>query len=372
MLHVLEAVEGGTARHVVDVVRYVNGVQHHVAVPARRVGGLTDEAAARRMQDAGASVHFVAMTRSPVSAANARAIFELRRVVRDVGADIIHGHSSIGGVLARVVARSVRRPCVYTPNGVAPGRLAVAVERALARGTQRIIAVSASEADLLRGRRIATGPRVVVIPNGVEIEPADATPFDLRGRLQIAADAPLVGTVARLVPQKAPERFIAVASAVHRERPDAHFVLIGDGPLRATVDEAAASSGLDATFHRLPELPDAEGVLGQLDVFVSTSRFEGGPYSPLEAMRAATPVVLSDVVGNRDVVEHGRSGLLAPENAATAFAALVLELLGDDERRRSLGAAGRTYVRDRFDVVKSGRMLADVYGSLVAQPPGHL
>ena len=371
VLHVLEALEGGTARHLVDVVRAVDGFAHHVAVPSVRIGGLTDNQARARMGEAGATVHTVEMRRSPVTRRNARALLELRRLTSAIGADIVHGHSSIGGALARVVALTTRRRCVYTPNGVATGAGAVAIERALARCTTRIIAVSPSEAALLRERRIATEPRVVVIPNGIEI---DAPPpvISLRQRLDLPSAAPLVGTVARLVPQKAPERFVAMAAAVHRARRDVQFVLIGDGPLRSEVEHAVEAADLHPVFHHLPELPDASAALGELDVFVLVSRFEGGPYTPLEAMRAATAVVLSDVVGNRDVVEPGRSGVLVPEHDTDAMATAVVELLADDARRAELGAAGRARVRSQFDITNTGRMLADVYGSLVAQPPRHL
>ena len=324
------------------------------------------------MRDAGATVHTVEMRRSPVTRRNARALLELRRLTSEIGAEIVHGHSSIGGALARVAALTTRRPCVYTPNGVATGAGAIAIERALARCTTRIIAVSPSEAALLRERHIATEPRVVVIPNGIEIDATPPAPTTLRQRLDLPSGAPLVGTVARLVPQKAPERFVAMASAVHRARRDVQFVLIGDGPLRSDVERAVEVADLRAVFHHLLALPDASAVLGELDVFVLTSRFEGGPYTPLEAMRASTAVVLSDVVGNRDVVEPGRSGVLVPENDTDGMAKAVVELLVDDARRAELGRAGRERVRTAFDVMSTGRMLADVYGSLVAQPPRHL
>jgi glycosyltransferase involved in cell wall biosynthesis len=235
----------------------------------------------------------------------------------------------------------------------------------LARWTARIIAVSPSEADLLRDRRIASGARVVVIPNGIEVDVPSAD-ADLRSRIGVPADAPLVGTVARLVPQKAPERFVALAAALHHRRPDAHFVLIGDGVLRAEIDRAVAADGIASWFHRVAGVPDAATVAAELDVFVLTSRFEGGPYAPLEAMRAGTPVVLTDVVGNRDVVEHGISGFLVPEHPLDGLVRAVDDLLTDPARRAEIGAAGRARVRDRFDVRKTGGAVARVYGSLVA------
>lgn len=368
VLHVLEALEGGTARHVIDIVRHVGDVEHHVAIPSVRVGGVTDRLAPQRLRDAGATVHIVEMRRSPVTPANVRAVTDLRRLVRDARVDLVHGHSSIGGALARVVATTTGRPCVYTPNGLATARSAIVVERLLAHRTARIVAVSTSEAALLDRLRIASPPRVTVIPNGVAIDPpvdaANAT--DLRSLVGLAPDTPLVGTVARLVPQKAPERFVALAAEVHRRHRDAHFVLIGDGPQRHDIGRLVTAAGLDARLHLIPELPDAAATLGQLDVFVLASRFEGGPYAPLEAMRAATPVVLTDVVGNRDVVESGRSGFLVSEHDPAGLADRVLELLLDTDLRTAIGAAGARRVREQFDLGKAGPALRAVYGSLVA------
>jgi glycosyltransferase involved in cell wall biosynthesis len=368
VLHVLEALEGGTARHVIDVVTHVGDTEHHVAIPSVRVGGMTDRQAAQRLQDAGATVHVVEMRRSPVTLTNARAVNALRRLVRDARVDLVHGHSSIGGALARVVAFAARRPCVYTPNGLAPARAAIVLERLLARRTARIIAVSASEAALLEHLHVAPPEQVTVIPNGVAVDPpprSDAA-TNLRRLLGLAPATPLVGTVARLVPQKAPERFVALAADVHRRHRDAQFVLIGDGPQRDDITRLVTAADLDNWLHLIPEVPDAAATLGQLDVFVLASRFEGGPYAPLEAMRAGTPVVLTDVVGNRDVVEPGRSGFLVAEPDAAALAGTVLDLLLDPDLRTTVGRAGAERVRADFDVAKAGSALRAVYGSLVA------
>jgi len=367
VLHVLEALEGGTARHVLDVVRHVDGVDHHVAIPSARVGGVTDRQATPRLRDAGATVHVVEMRRTPVTATNARAAQTLRRLVQQARVDIVHGHSSIGGALARLVATTTRRPCVYTPNGLAPSGAAIRVERVLARRTDKIIAVSPSEAELLTRLRIGSSDRITVIPNGVTLDaPAPSNVPDLRPLLGIPAAAPLVGTVARLIPQKAPERFVALAADVHRRYGDTHFVLIGDGPQRDDVAHLVRAAALDDRLHLVAELPDAGAALGQLDVFVLASRFEGGPYAPLEAMRAGTPVVLTDVVGNRDVVEPGRSGFLVSEEDHGALADTVLDLLLDPDLRAAVGTAGTERVRAQFDLTKTGPALGAVYGSLVA------
>src|SRR5205814_4595687 len=129
------------------------------AVPTERVDGRTNAAAVPGMRGAGATVHIVEMRRSPLRLRNVGALLEVRQLIRSIDARIVHGHSSIGGALARIAALGTRRPCVYTPNGLATGAVPLRIERLLARRTARIIAASPSEAALLRERRIASGDR---------------------------------------------------------------------------------------------------------------------------------------------------------------------------------------------------------------------
>jgi glycosyltransferase involved in cell wall biosynthesis len=360
VLHVLEALEGGTARHLVDITSHAGGSRHHVVIPRRRVGGLTDATALPRLEAAGATVHHVAMRRTPWAPANAVALAAVRRVVHEVRPDVVHGHSSIGGLLARLATNPSARPVVYTANGLATAPVGVLAERALARRTTAFVATSPSEAEVARRLGLARHGRVVVIPNGIELEVPPAT-VDLRATLRIPADVPLVGSISRLVPQKAPEDLVAAWAAVAEARPDAHFVLIGGGSLEAEVEAAIDRHGLRGRLHRLEGLDGAGAALGQLDVFTLASRFEGGPYAPLEAMRAGTPVVLTDVVGSRDAVVDGESGRLVPPGDPAALARAVTALLEDPLERRRLGAAGRARVVDRFDVRAMAAALDDLY-----------
>ncbi len=116
-------------------------------------------------------------------------------------------------------------------------------------------------------------------------------------------------------------------------------MLIGDGPLRHDIEDLVKACGLAPVFHWLPELHDAAAYLHDLTVFALPSRFEGGPYSPLEAIRAGVPVVLSDVVGNRDVIEQRRSGLLVPPDDPGRLAEAILELLSDPPAAADLAHA---------------------------------
>lgn len=369
VLHVLEALEGGTARHLVDVVTHATATDHVVVIPDRRVGGLTDETARGRLEAAGAKVHVVDLRRSPWSPANLRALVRLRRIGQEVRPDVIHGHSSIGGLLARLVVRGHGPPVVYTANGVTDVRIGVAVERLLRRWTAAFVATSASEGALAARLGVADPTCIIVIPNGIDLDPPPA-PLDLRARCAVPDGAPLVGTIARLVPQKAPTDFVAACAVVAARHPSARFVAIGGGVLEEEFEAAVDAAGLRGRLTRIDSLPDAAGVLGQLDVFMLASRFEGGPYAPLEAMRASTPVVLTNVTGSTDAVEDGVSGRLVPAADPAALGTAVADLLDDPTGAARLGAAGRRRVEHSFDVRSMAAALEALYRGVVTSRVG--
>ena len=348
ILHVIEAIEAGVARHVTDVVCLVPA-EHEVLVPPVRTGGFTDHAAFEAMEAAGAHIHLTPMRRSVTSPRNLRAVITTRRLIGSRRPDVVHGHASVGGAVARLAAARTRSRCAYTPNGLLPSRGVIAAERLLARLTDALIAVSPSEAEQIQRLRVAPADRVTVIANGIDLDREPSPIMDLRKRLSVGEGVPLVGTVGRLAEQKAPEIFVRACGLIARAS-DARFVMIGDGPLRDTVADEVRAAGIGDRFLHVPGMLDASSVMSQLDVFALPSRYEAGPYAPLEAMRAGAPVVLTDVIGNRDTVVDGASGLLVHPDDPAALASAVSRILSDPglaERLRA-GAHERLAASLRF------------------------
>ena len=367
VLHVVEAIEGGLARHVAQVVRHVPA-EHHVALPSQRVGGFTDSTAVATMVAAGAHLHVTAMRRSPANVRNAAAVARVRALIRTVRPDLVHGHSSIGGAAARLAAVGTRVPRVYTPNGLLMTPGALAIERRLGRLTEAFVAVSETEAEVAERRALAPPDRIFVIPNGIELDDPGPPVVDLRTRLGIDDSTPLVGTVSRLAHQKAPEVFVRACGRVAAAFPDARFVLVGEGPLARLVTTEIAAAELDGRMLHLRGVHGAPTLMRQLDVFVLASRYEGGPYAPLEAMRVGTPVVVTDVIGSRDTVENGRSGLVVPRDDPDALADAVATLLAQPALRRSLAEGGRLRLAQRFDVRRMADQLGNLYQTLTTAP----
>ncbi len=371
VLHVLEAVAGGTLRHLVDILHTVKNVEHHVVLPPDHAhpeaGELSVNAiAAEEMLSAGATIHRIEMLRNPVHPKNAAGILRLRRLVDRLQPSLVHGHSSVGGAFARAAVWGTHVPDIYTPNGVARSRAILMVEKVLAHRTSRFVAVSASEGERALNLGLTSKERMVVIPNGIALGP-DTEDYDLRKELQLHADVPIVGTVSRLTHQKAPEDFVRICADVARTHPDVHFVLIGTGQLQRDLDTAVAQAGLSDRFHQIAFVRHASHAISQMNVFVLSSLFEGAAYAPLEAMQAGVPVVLTDVTGNMDTIEDGVSGLLFPFGDTVAMAEGVRTLLSDGATRQSLVNGALERVQSHFDRRQMGARLEGLYLEIALQ-----
>lgn len=310
------------------------------------------------------------------------ALGHLVRAFRSFRPHIVHTHAAKGGALGRIAARVARvGVTVHTFHGhvlrgyFSPPVSAAfrAIERALARRTTRIVALSPGQRDELLGMGIGRPDQVTVIPLGLELDPfldAQGRRGLLRRHLGLPHEARLIGIVARLVPIKDHATFLGAAARVAAADPAAHFVIAGDGPLREAVAGAARRAGLGDRVHFLGWWEDLPALYADLDVVALTSRNEGTPVCLLEAMAAGVPVVATAVGGVPDLVRQGETGLLVPPADPAALAAALTALLADPERRSRLGLGGRRAAYPAYDVKTLLARVEALYRELAAARPG--
>jgi glycosyltransferase involved in cell wall biosynthesis len=230
------------------------------------------------------------------------------------------------------------------------------LNRLLAPVTDAFVAVAGPHARYLAEHEGCPAARIEVIPNGVDVQrfrpgTADAS---LRAALGLPPNAPVAGIVAALRPEKQHELFLRAASSVHRQSPECRFLIVGDGPQRATLQTLAVDLGLAGVVHFLGTRDDIPKLLSLFDVFVLTSKMEANPVSVLEAMASGKPVVATRVGSVGETVLDGRTGYLVAPGSADEVAAKILELLGDPGRAKVMGQAGREEVVAHWSV---GRMV---------------
>lgn len=292
------------------------------------------------------------------------------RWLREERADVVHAHLPLAGVVARLAGRAAAVPVVYTEHNLQK-RYHLATRwanRLTWRLQRRVVAVSGEVAESIR-HHLGTRVPVTVVRNGIDTEGPAPTPAEvaaLRARWGIAADAPVVGTVAVLRRQKRLDLWLAAARRLRAERPACRFLIVGDGPLRGELEAEAQRLGIaEAVVFAGLQSPVASYVAA-CDVMMISSEFEGLPLALLEAMAAERAVVATRVGGIPEVVEDGTSGVLVPFGDPDALAAAAGALLVDPERRALLGAAARQRVGAEFGVARMARELESIYRQVAA------
>jgi glycosyltransferase involved in cell wall biosynthesis len=303
-------------------------------------------------------------SRSLLHLGDLRVAVALWRLV--AGYDVVHTHGSKAGVLGRVIARLRGVPAVvHTIHGFpvhdGMGRLErsllLALERAAARCADRIVCVCEANLAEALDLGIARRQQLRVVVSGVPSEQVRSGSGErVRSELGIPAEAPVVGTITRLMEQKAPLDFVAAARRVVTAAPGAHVVLVGDGPLRSQVVAAAADV---PRLHLLGFRADVPDLLAAMDVVAFSSLWEGLGRALTEAVLVGKPVVATAVNGVPDLVADGETGWLTRPGQPDELADRILDLLARPDRGAAMGAAGASRVAGRYDV-------ADMVGGLDA------
>jgi glycosyltransferase involved in cell wall biosynthesis len=298
-----------------------------------------------------------------------RALAGVVRQIRRFRPDIVETHTAKAGVIGRIAAALCRVPVVvhvyhghvlHGYFGAVPTRMFIRIERRLANHSSCLLAVSKQVRSDLLALGIGTRNRFEVMPLGLDLERfrvVDARRGDLRAELGIGA-VPLVGIVARLAPVKAHDLFLRAAARLKDRTPDVHFLVVGDGELRGTLEALASVLGLGGRVRFLGWRSDIERVYADLDLVVLSSRNEGSPIALIEAMAAGRNVVATCVGGVPDVVRHGETGVLVEPDDAEALARAMEDVLGSDPARRAAMAARAR--EDAFERFGLARLLSDV------------
>ncbi|MFW6193864.1 MAG: glycosyltransferase, partial [Gemmatimonadota bacterium] len=156
-------------------------------------------------------------------------------------------------------------------------------------------------------------------------------------------------------------------SRASRRCPNAHLLLVGDGPERFVIESLIDGLGLDNRVHLLGLRSDVADLLAGSDLFLLSSVSEAASLSILEAMAVGLPVVATRVGGNPEVVVEGETGHLVPPGDLEAFADRVVELLRRPDLRRRMGEAGRRRVRTEFHLDRVADRYLRLYGELVGE-----
>ena len=326
-------------------------------------------------------MHIVDMTRRIAPFGDAFAFAAILRHLRAHRYEVVHTHSAKAGFLGRMAARLAHVPwIVHTPHGYPfemdvprPFKLLYFVlEKFCSRFTDRTICVCPHEARTAAERGLVAPANVAVIENGLRAVP-NALGADGGESQRELARSPgdlCVGTVGRFSRQKGHRYLIEAARTVVSRFPRVRFFLAGEGELQKKLERKIRRLGLGSYFRMPGQLRDVGRLYETLDVYVSSSLWEGLPYTVLEAMQAGKPVVATAVGGVPDIITNEETGLLVPPRDASALAEKICQLLADPDTRRRLGTAATGTVHERYGAETMVRRIEDVYRAVLDEKPG--
>ena len=290
-----------------------------------------------------------------------RAVWQLYCLIHRLKPDIVHTQTSKAGVIGRVAARLAGTPIIihtahafpFHPYLSAPVRWAYVMIERWAAGLADLIMVDTESvrADGLRYGIVRDPAKLVTVPMGIDLKkfsPSPQGPANLRAALGFGPSDRVVGTVARLVPDKGVECFLRMAARVLTGRSDVRFLIVGDGPLRRELECLADSFGVRAKVIFTGHRTDVPALMEAMDLFVLPTLREGFGVVFAEAMAMGKATIGSRIGPVAEVVEDGVTGYLVAPDDPEQFAKRTLELLGDDAKRRSFGEAGRRRVEKLF------------------------
>lgn len=278
----------------------------------------------------------------------------LLEIIRRSGTERVLANGAFSFLAGVFAAKLARVPIIWVEhNTTLPND---ALVRRMIGWADRIVVVS----NAIRDQFVRLAPeaqhKIIRVYNGVNTKKfcanRSARPTLLR-EFGWAENACVVGTVSRLAPEKGIAYFVEAANQLARILPDARFLVVGEGPLRADLYARATTNAV--RFVGLRE--DIPELLNAMDIFVLPSLAEAFGIAALEAMGCALPVVASDVGGLRELVAENETGYRVPPGDAGAITGAVLSLCSDPSRRQACGERGRARVLEHFTLERQAQAM---------------
>lgn len=293
----------------------------------------------------------------------------LARYIRRNSIQVVHAYGLYPNIFAVPVARLAGAPIVIASIRDCCDIL-TPVQRWLQKLACRFADCVLVNAGAVRESLIAQGYRpdkIAVIRNAV-VPPKHAQReqgVNVREELGWPRSAPIVLVLSRLNRMKGVEYFLEAAAWIAAKKPEARFLIVGDGAIRNELQNRAASLGLAGKIVFTGFRLDVARILSEVNLSVLPSLSEGLSNSLLESMAAGVPVIATRVGGNPEIVEDGVSGLLVPPRDSATLMDAMLMLLENPSLASRFGAAGKSGIAEMFSLERSVREVEDLYERMV-------
>lgn len=307
----------------------------------------------------------IAIQRSPFKLANMKAYTELKSIIDENKYDIIHCHTPMGGVLARLAARDARKngtKVIYTAHGfhfcqgspIVPWLVYYPLEKFLSYFTDCLIAINEEDYQLAVKRRFKANRIEHVHGIGVNTErfrPAnESQKHESRLTAGYHPDDILLFYAAEFNSNKNQQLLLHALASVKNDVPNVKLLLAGEGPLKAQCQALAMELGISNQIDFLGYRNDIDRLLPMCDIAVASSLREGLPVNIMEAMACGLPIIASENRGHKELVRNDHNGWITAPNDQAAMAEKIMLLANNKELRVKLGMLGREMVEKRYAI----------------------
>lgn len=291
---------------------------------------------------------------------------EVIRFVKREKVEIIHAHLPWAGIVARIVGKVTGVKVIYTEHNKLERYHFITrmLNLATMNWLSAIVAVSEDVQKSVRTHKKKVRSELVTILNGVNVEhfrPDYNSGVDVREELGIPKDAIVIGTIAVFRFQKRLDIWLTLAQEIRHRLPMAHFIVVGDGPLKQMLMEKRASMGMEKYVH-LPGIhKEVRPYLRAFDIYMMSSVFEGLPIALLEAMASGCAVITTDAGGIKQVVRHEVDGLVCEVDEPEKLVDMASDLVEHQHRRQELALGARKRVEESFNMKQMVHALEQLY-----------
>lgn len=349
LMHIVFSLEcGGLERIAVELSKKLNNGRFDISIYCLdAMGELTNEA-----QNSGIEV--LLAKRRP--GFDFTLPIRLAYTLRKKRVDVVHTHNMGPLFYGTLGAKLAGVPVVINTRH---GRAQKRTNAYIWQSNDAIVAISQDARDEMVKWNHIPSDKLRVIYNGIDIAKYSANNngfLEMKRALQLDSAAYIIGTVARLSPEKDQYTLIEAFAEITKKIDGVHLAIVGDGPLRNELEVLSRRLGISNQVHFLGFRKDVADILKLFDVFVLSSLMEGVSLTLLEAMAVAKPVVATDVGGNPEVIVDGVTGFLVPSKDPKKLTNAIIALHNNREFAHKMGEAGRKRVEGRFS---SDRMIKE-------------
>ena len=326
-----------------------------------------------KLTEAGIShIQLDLLTKSELSPKIIKAVFEINKIIKRLGIDIIHAQTRVTQVVGFFASKLSRKKLVTTCHGFFRPNLGRSL---LPAWGGRVIAISEAVREHLIKDFHVIEDRISLIYNGIDVKKfikdySEEERDSLKDRFGVRKDHSIIGTMARFTPDKGHDVLLYALYEILKHKPNVQLLFVGDGKERSKMVDLTQRLNLEDNVIFVKSQINTAAVLSIMDVFMFTPRRrEGLGIAPLEALASGKPVVATNVGGVSSIIEDGINGFLVEPSRPKLLVEPTVRLLKDKKLYQEMSRAGREIVIQKFSINGMADRVESVYKDLLGLKP---